>query len=287
MTNSSLYLCLIGLNCVLAFGAGNIPSYGALEGSAFRHGDIEDILLQLAMVPLSSNFLSSLNPLSSKGKKFNEMAVRRVYFGNWLRDYSQACDVGTLSKGLSSKSILLLVWIMSFLEIGYATEEFEVTEARLGVYRPEEHIDNPKGYPSPEEKDARRFDPRLRPPVQAIELEIDLRTGMKNYIANEQGGSYMTSSAYVRNSLLRSIELGRSYRHSGNEAEQYESLRILGQVCTSLAGKLTQRLSIHWKISVPILIFASLPWCISDIAMSFAMLGQHRKLQSITSGCFL
>lgn len=34
---------------------------------------------------------------------------------------------------------------MSFMAFGYATEEFEVTEARLGVYRPEEHIDNPKG----------------------------------------------------------------------------------------------------------------------------------------------
>lgn len=31
--------CIIG--AVTAFGAGNIPSYGALEGVAFRHGDIE------------------------------------------------------------------------------------------------------------------------------------------------------------------------------------------------------------------------------------------------------
>jgi hypothetical protein len=35
---------------------------------------------------------------------------------------------------------------LSFLSFGYATEEFEVTEERLGVYRPEEHIDNPKDY---------------------------------------------------------------------------------------------------------------------------------------------
>lgn len=80
-----LYLCLI--TAVTAFGAGNIPSYGALEGIAFRHGDIEDILLQLAMVPASSHFFQNLNPLSSAGKKFDAMSVKNVYFGNWLRDY--------------------------------------------------------------------------------------------------------------------------------------------------------------------------------------------------------
>lgn len=69
--------------------------------------------------------------------------IKRVYFGNWLRDYSQAVDVGSL-KGVNGPTIRILVWVLSFLSFGYATEEFEVTEERLGVYRPEEHIDNPK-----------------------------------------------------------------------------------------------------------------------------------------------
>lgn len=76
---TAVYLVL--LPAVSAFGAGNIPSYGALEGLAFRHGDIEDILLQLSLVPMSSGasgFLSTLNPLSRAGKKFNSMAVKRV-----------------------------------------------------------------------------------------------------------------------------------------------------------------------------------------------------------------
>tara|TARA_R110002060_G_scaffold15333_4_gene21375 strand:- start:978 stop:1172 length:195 start_codon:yes stop_codon:yes gene_type:complete len=63
------------------------------------------------------------------------------------------------------------------LSFGYATEEFEVTEERLGVYRPEEHIDNPKDYA--DNKDAREYDQRLRGPVQPMELEIDPSTGMK------------------------------------------------------------------------------------------------------------
>ena len=56
---------------------------------------------------------------------------------NWLRDYSQAMDVGTLQK-VQSATIRILVWVLSFLSFGYATAEFEVTEERLGVYRPEE-----------------------------------------------------------------------------------------------------------------------------------------------------
>ena len=53
------------------------------------------------------------------------------------------------------------------------TGEFEVTEEGLGCYLPTEHIDNPKGYADGE--DARRYDPRLRGPVDPQELAIDPR----------------------------------------------------------------------------------------------------------------
>lgn len=58
--------------------------------------------------------------------------------------------------------------------------------------------------------DARKFDPRLRPPVEPIELEVDSETGMKNYIANENLG-VATSVGYVRFSFLRSMHFGRVY----------------------------------------------------------------------------
>lgn len=120
---------------------------------------------------------------------------------------------------------------MGFLSFGYATREFEVTEERLGVYRPEEHIDNPKGYA--DNIDARQYDPRLRGPVQQIELEVDPNTGMKNYIANDNGG-WATSSGYVRFSFSRSIHFGRLYTNGagntkGREADLCEALRCLGQ----------------------------------------------------------
>jgi len=166
-----------------------------------------------------------------KGHKWTSMMVKRVYFGNWLRDYSQAVDVGTL-KGVQSGTIRILVWVLSFLSFGYATAEFEVTEERLGVYRPEEHIDNPKDYA--DNVDARQYDQRLRPPVQPVELQLDPDTGMKNYIANERGG-WATSAGYIKQSFTRSIHFGRQYTASsgvfskGKEADLCEALRCLGQ----------------------------------------------------------
>ncbi|KAI6084322.1 heterokaryon incompatibility Het-C [Hypoxylon rubiginosum] len=197
-----------------AFGAGNIPSIAQVEGHNWRHGDIEDMLKTIAFL---------------HGKKWTTLMVQRTYFGNWLRDYSQAVDVGSL-KGVNAATIRILVWVLSFLANGYATEEFEVTEERLGVYRPEEHIDNPLGYA--DGMDARTFDKRLRGPVASVETEIDMRTGMKNYIANEQG-SWATSAGYLRFSIGRSVHYGRLYCHGssgkGKEEDLCEALRCLGQ----------------------------------------------------------
>ncbi|KAI1330773.1 heterokaryon incompatibility Het-C [Xylariaceae sp. FL0255] len=212
-------LLILGLILVLmpgraaAFGAGNIPSIAQVEGQNWRHGDIEDMLKTVAFL---------------HGKKWTTLLIQRTYFGNWLRDYSQAVDVGSL-KGVNAETIRILVWVLSFLSNGYATEEFEVTADRLGVYRPEEHIDNPRGYG--EGKDAREFDRRLRGPVIPVEIEIDPQSGMKNYIANERG-NWATSAGYLRFSLGRSIHFGRMYTHGqskGREEDLCEALRCLGQ----------------------------------------------------------
>ncbi|KAL7821380.1 heterokaryon incompatibility Het-C [Trichoderma aethiopicum] len=207
-------ICLVLLpSPVAAFGAGNIPSIAQVEGHNWRHGDIEDMLSGIAFL---------------HGKKWTSMLIKRTYFGNWLRDYSQAVDVGSL-KGVNAPTIRILVWVLSFMSFGYATEEFEVTEERLGCYRPEEHIDNPKGYA--DGIDARTLDPRLRGPVDPIEIDIDLNTGMKNYIANETG-RWATSAGYLRYSFARSIHFGRLYTSGpqrGNEADLCEALRCLGQ----------------------------------------------------------
>lgn len=147
-----------------AFGAGNIASLSRIEGQNWRHGDIEDALLTLFLARIAG------------GKKFTKLDVQRVYFGNWLRDYSQAVDIGTL-KYVSAEAIRILIWVLGFMTFGYGTNEFEVTTERLGCYQPTEHIDNPLGYG--EGLDARDYDRRLRGPVdEERELAIDPRTGM-------------------------------------------------------------------------------------------------------------
>ncbi|KAK3301056.1 heterokaryon incompatibility Het-C, partial [Chaetomium fimeti] len=197
----------------LAFGAGNIAGISKIEGQNWRHGDIEDALLRIAMARVAG------------GKKFDKLMVSRVYFGNWLRDYSQAIDVGTV-KAVSAEAIRLLLCILGFVTFGYGSGEFQVTAERLGCYRPEDHIDNPRNYA--DNLDATDYDPRLRAPVdESVELAIDEETGMKNYIANENAG-IMTSALHVRRLFSKCIELGRSYGQSGDKDELYEALRLLG-----------------------------------------------------------
>ncbi|KAI1870986.1 hypothetical protein JX265_006026 [Neoarthrinium moseri] len=210
----ALVVLLVYARPALAFGAGNIASISKVEGQNWRHGDIEDVLLTLLMARAAG------------GKKFDKLNVSRVYFGNWLRDYSQAIDVGTV-KSVSAEAIRLLLSILGFLTFGYGSKEFEVTADRLGCYRPEDHIDNPKGYPAPG-VDARQYDRRLRGPVdERVELAIDERTGLKNYIANENI-NIMTTALHIRKLFGRCIELGRDYNRRKNKDDLYEALRLMG-----------------------------------------------------------
>ena len=54
---------------------GNIPAYSYLENKAFRHGDIEDVIVRL-LKTAGGGFLS-------RGTKFSPLDVKRVYFGNY------------------------------------------------------------------------------------------------------------------------------------------------------------------------------------------------------------
>lgn len=129
----------------VAFGAGIIKSTSTLSNYNARHGDLANLLLLIPLAP---------------GKFFNAIDVKRVYFGNWLRDYSQLFDVAGLTT-VPEEILVFLVQVIAYMHFGYCTDEFEVTKERIGVYRPEEHMDNPKGYPS----NANVVDLRLRGPV--------------------------------------------------------------------------------------------------------------------------
>lgn len=72
-------VALTAIPAARAFGAGNVPSFSYMEGKAFRHGDLEDVLTQL---------IKKSGGLLGRGSKFGGLDVKRIYFGNWLRDYS-------------------------------------------------------------------------------------------------------------------------------------------------------------------------------------------------------
>ena len=48
-------------------------SIAKIEGQNWRHGDIEDTLLNILM------------SRAAGGKKFSKLEVKRVYFGNWVQ----------------------------------------------------------------------------------------------------------------------------------------------------------------------------------------------------------
>ena len=98
---STAALWLLAFVCIFpavvsAFGAGNIASIARIEGVNWRHGDIEDTLANIAFI---------------HGRKWSSKLIKRVYFGNWLRDYSQAVDVGSL-KGVQKDAIRVIVWVL-------------------------------------------------------------------------------------------------------------------------------------------------------------------------------
>ncbi|CCA68738.1 related to Het-c heterokaryon incompatibility protein [Serendipita indica DSM 11827] len=228
-------LCLLAfIPSVSAFGAGEIPNWTYLEGKAFRHLDIESILENIVRWRGSRGsgagglLGAAVGLLASGGgeKKFTKADVNRVYFGNWLRDYSQALDISGLSHA-TFDTIIIVLRVLAFMTFGYATQEFELMADKIGTYLPVEHIgkfNNPKGYGGDE--DPRKYNKNLRPPINPRELEIDQRTGMKNYIANS-GQGWDTSADHVRRSLEKVIQLAR--QSGGHRSpELYEAYRLLG-----------------------------------------------------------
>lgn len=212
MTSSARFglLLLLGftfINSAAAFGAGSLPDESNFKEFVWRHGDISEVLRFLP-----SSFIS--------GVAFTQLERRQIYFGNWLRDFSQVIDVACLGS-IPEPVLRAVVCVMAMLEFGFATEEFDVTRDRLGCYSHVEHIDNPRGYGT----NAKEIDDRLRGPVSLKELEIDPETGMKNYIANS-GNEWDTAADYIRRQLLECIEQGRKGKDGDAEAKNKSFIHL-------------------------------------------------------------
>ncbi|KAG6041450.1 hypothetical protein E4U41_004184 [Claviceps citrina] len=219
MAGSAHFLCILLIVLAItstasAFGAGAVPADSEFKEFVWRHGDIAEVL---RFVPIS--FITQ--------QSFTRLQRRQIYFGNWLRDFSQVVDT-TCLENVPEPVLRAIVSVLAMLEFGFATDEFEVTRERLGCYTHVEHIDNPRGY----DEHAKKVDKRLRGPVDPRELEFDPKSGMKNYIANSSQG-WDTSADYIRRQLERCIELGRRGRR-GDHGAQKESFIHLGAALHTL-----------------------------------------------------
>ncbi|WNG20217.1 HET-C-related protein [Cystobacter fuscus] len=147
------------------FGAGR----GSGRAGSYGHESIED----------------SLNKAG-----FGDADRKAIYFGNWLRDHSQLIDPKIIrrkdqpvTKGLARESVTRIVDVLAREKFGNAKRNnvpvFQVTPQRLGVYRNEEHIDNPNGI-----TDQRSIDPAFRGACRAEELAVN-SLQMKNFIRSK------------------------------------------------------------------------------------------------------
>lgn len=127
---------------------------------------------------------------------FSTNEIEAIYFGNWLRDYSQLLDpkivrATTMPKNfpdvLSREALTQIVDVLAIREfpalMKIDREKFKVTPQRLGVYRPSEHIDNPKVV-KPEPADPKQRDADFEPWVLPDDplLQVDFETSKKRYI---------------------------------------------------------------------------------------------------------
>ncbi|KAI8635369.1 heterokaryon incompatibility Het-C [Xylariaceae sp. FL1651] len=209
-----LLLTLLLIAPARAFGAGEVPAGSDFKGYVWRHGDIAEVLKYL---PIS--FITHY--------RFTQLQRKQIYFGNWLRDFSQVIDT-TCLENIPEPILRAIVSVLAFMEFGFATDEFDVTRERLGCYTHVEHIDNPQGYPD----NAQEVDKRLRGPLQPEELEFDPHSGMKNYIANS-GKGWRTSADYIQEQLKLCIAHGRKGRRK-NAREAKEAFIHLGAALHTL-----------------------------------------------------
>lgn len=154
---------------------------------------------------------------------FSRTEIDAVYFGNWLRDYSQIVDPkitrapdmpkefpATLSREAWTRLVDVLA-AKKFVDLRMRyPNEMKVTPKKLGVYRATEHIDNPlviePPFPDPKVRDP-DFEAWVLPGDPSLGADRD--TSMKRYIGNSVG--YMQQELHLAMKQGRSLDGLRSF----------------------------------------------------------------------------
>ncbi|WP_049870401.1 HET-C-related protein [Pseudomonas cremoricolorata] len=129
---------------------------------------------------------------------FTREQIDAIYFGNWLRDYSQLVDPKIVRtqdapkdfpSKLSREVLTEVVDLLALKEFHHLQQDdrgrafYTVTPQVLGVYKPSEHIDNPLTLDA-DAKDPRSIDPDFEPLVLADspQAQIDEQRAMRRHI---------------------------------------------------------------------------------------------------------
>ncbi|MCK6587631.1 MAG: type VI secretion system tip protein VgrG [Polyangiaceae bacterium] len=163
------------------FGAGRGGAKKGAPSRSFGHESVEDALIGP----------NPATPVFSDGDR------TEIYFGNWLRDFSQAI-VPLLLRVFTRKTLTSVLDLLARQKFG-DTPNFHATEARLGVYRAREHIDSPYGL-----EDGKPLDPLLDSAPLPFELEFNHSTWLRNHIATP-GPGYITAAEYIEEELRAAI----------------------------------------------------------------------------------
>lgn len=156
---------------------------------------------------------------------FSDKDRTLIYFGNWLRDYSQVIDPKLVRapdsknplEGFSRKALTDVVDILGRNKFG-DEPQFRIDPAKLGLYRADEHIDNPHGI-----EDGRKKDPGFHSGCTPAEVAVDPRTGMLNYIATP--GAWKTAAGFMEQELRAAVAMGHTaegMRHFGQALHTLE-----------------------------------------------------------------
>ena len=210
-------------NQILDGKNGEIEYFGAGRGHVGHPGSYGHQSIEAALIDANFN---------------DKRDLHRIYFGNWLRDFSQAVDPGIVRPAdaalakiqakykdkapaldtnvLSRRAITSLVGILAWKEFSKENVPFSLKAKAmlmgpkgmdiLGGYRAEEHIDNPL---TNDPIDNSLLDPVFAKPPTAAQLEMNPVTGMKNYIATPTPGqSFPTAVEYLTDRFNKAIAAG-------------------------------------------------------------------------------
>ncbi len=158
----------------------------------------------------------------------DEIELLEIYYGNWLRDYSQVVDPKLLeldisvdqsgSKKLKRNTLTRLVEVLAKVEFQKLfnkpdTSAYRLTDSKLGLYLPAEHLDNPRGL------EGTTSDPGFRDAYRPVEGAIDSEHWYKNYFED--------SIQYIEQELANAVSQGpnaNGRRHFGQALHVLEDL---------------------------------------------------------------